>query len=327
MNFKKSFALLLLTIFIIPFNVFAYSDRIIASGENIGITLNSKGVLIVGMYDVDGSLPAKEAGLKSGDVIVSVGEKKVDNIEKMASLINDNGKESVKIGYLRDGKKNLTTLKLYKDDNDVYKTGLYVKDSITGIGTLTYIDPESKIFGALGHEILEQTTGILLEIKDGKIFNSTVTGIVPSSDGNPGEKEAKYDTETTIGTAFSNTTQGVFGKYTSELPKKDTYKVAKKSDIKLGEAKILTVLNGNEVKEYEVRITKIDKDNDKNKNFVFEIVDKELLDKTNGIIQGMSGSPIIQGDYIIGAVTHVVVDNPHKGYGIFIVNMLEEGEK
>ena len=327
MNFKKSFALLLLTIFIIPLNVFAYSDRIIASGENIGITLNSKGVLIVGMYDVEGSSPAKESGLKSGDVIVSIENKKVDNIEKMASLINEYGKENIEIDYLRNGKKNSTALKLYKDDNNVYKTGLYVKDSMTGIGTLTYIDPESKIFGALGHEILEQTTGILFEIKDGKIFNSTVTGVVPSSDGNPGEKEAKYDAENTIGTAFSNTTQGVFGKYTNELPKKDTYKVARKSDIKLGDAKILTVLTGNEVKEYEVRIIKIEKGDNKNKNFVFEIIDKELLDKTNGIIQGMSGSPIIQGDYIIGAVTHVVVDNPHKGYGIFITNMLEEGEK
>lgn len=308
-----------------PLSVLAYSDRVLVGGENIGITLNTPGILIVGMYDVEGTSPAEDAGLKTGDVITTINKQKVSDIEDMAAKINDAG-ESVSVGYERDGKKKTATLKLYKDDNDVYKTGLYVKDSVTGIGTLTYIDPESKIFGALGHEILEQTTGQILEIKDGKIFNSTVTGVIPSSDGNPGEKQARYDASKTVGDVDSNTAQGVFGKYTSELPKKDTYKVARPSDIKEGEAKILTVLDGTTIKEYEIRITKVNKDKDKNKNFVFEIVDKELLDKTNGIIQGMSGSPIIQGDFIIGAVTHVVVDNPHKGYGIFITNMLEEGE-
>ena len=326
-NFKNTFILLLLTLFIIPSSVFAYSDRVIVGGENIGITLNSKGVLIVGDYNVNNTSPAEEAGLKSGDIITTIGKEKIKNIEDMASKINNSKSEDVLVGYLRGGKKEETHLKLYKDENNVYKTGLYVKDSVTGIGTLTYIDPESKIFGALGHEILEQTTGKILEIKDGKIFDSTVTGVVPSSDGNPGEKQAKYDASKVVGDAYSNTTQGVFGTYTSELPKKDTYKVARPSDIKTGKAYILTVLNGTEIKKYEVNITSVNKDNSKTKNFVFEIIDKELLDKTNGIIQGMSGSPIIQNDYIIGAVTHVVVDNPHKGYGIFITNMLEEGEK
>jgi len=326
-NLKKTFILLFLTLFIIPTNALAYSERILVGGENIGITLNSSGILIVGTYDTGDRSPASDAGLKAGDMIVSINDKKVNSIEDMASKINDSNKEAVDVEYIRDGKKKSTTLKLYKDDNDVYKTGLYVKDSVTGIGTLTYIDPETKIFGALGHEILEQTTGKMLEIKDGKIFDSTVTGVIPSSDGNPGEKQAKYDASKTVGDAYSNTTQGVFGKYTSELPKRDTYKVAKPSDVKEDEAKILTVLEGNTINEYEIRITKVNNDDDKTKNFVFEIIDKELLDKTNGIIQGMSGSPIIQGDYIVGAVTHVVVDDPHKGYGIFIVNMLEEGEK
>ncbi len=326
-NFKKTFILLLLTLFIIPSKAFAYSDRVIAGGETIGITLNANGVLIVGIYDVNDFSPAKDAGLKEGDIITSVEKRKVSNIEDMAAKINDSNKESVSLEYKRDGKKNTTTLKLYKDENDVYKTGLFVRDSVTGIGTLTYIDPNTKVFGSLGHEILEQTTGKILEIKDGKIFESTVTGVVPSSDGDPGEKQARYNASKTMGDVSTNTTKGVFGSYTSELPKKATYKVAKKDDIKLGEAHILTVLDGTLVKPYEIRITKINDDSDKTKNFVFEIVDKELLDKTNGIIQGMSGSPIIEGDYIIGAVTHVVVDNPHKGYGIFITNMLEEGEK
>lgn len=325
-NFKKTVIMLLLSFFIIPINALAYSDKIIASGENIGITLNSDGVLIVGVYDVDGKNPATEAGLKTGDVITEVNKKEVNSIEDMASKINDSSDGSVNVGYMRNGKKQTATLKLTKDENDVYKTGLYVKDSVTGIGTLTFIDPETKLFGALGHEIQEQTTGKLLEIKDGKIFESTVTGVVPSSDGNPGEKQAKYDASKTTGDVAENTTQGIFGTYTNEIPNRDTYKVAKPSDIKTGKAKILTVLDGKEIKEYEINITKINKKEQKNKNFIFEITDKDLLDKTNGIIQGMSGSPIVQGDYIIGAVTHVVVDNPHKGYGIFITNMLEEAE-
>jgi len=325
-NLKKTVIMLLLSFFIIPINALAYSDKIIASGENIGITLNSDGVLIVGIYDVDGKSPATEAGLKAGDVITDVNKKEVNSIEEMASKINDSNDGSVNVGYMRNGKKQTATLKLYKDENDVYKTGLYVKDSVTGIGTLTFIDPETKLFGALGHEIQEQTTGKLLEIKDGKIFDSTVTGVIPSSDGNPGEKKAKYDASKITGDVAENTTQGIFGTYTSDISNKNTYTVAKPSDIKTGKAKILTVLDGKEVKEYEINITKINKKQQKNKNFVFEITDKDLLDKTNGIIQGMSGSPIVQGDYIIGAVTHVVVDNPHKGYGIFITNMLEEAE-
>lgn len=325
-NFKKTVIMLLLSFFIIPINALAYSDKIIVGGENIGITLNSDGVLIVGVYDVDGKNPATDAGLKTGDVITEVNKKEVNDIEDMASKINDSNDGSVNVGYMRNGKKQTATLELSKDENGIYKTGLYVKDSVTGIGTLTFIDPETKLFGALGHEIQEQTTGKLLEIKDGKIFDSTVTGVVPSSDGNPGEKRAKYDASKTTGDVAENTTQGIFGTYTNEMPNKDTYKVAKPSDIKTGKAKILTVLDGKEIKEYEINITKINKKEQKNKNFIFEITDKDLLDKTNGIIQGMSGSPIVQGDYIIGAVTHVVVDNPHKGYGIFITNMLEEAE-
>lgn len=326
-NFKKTIFVLFLSFIILPISALAYSDRVIVGGENIGITLNSSGILIVGVYGVDGKTPGVDAGLKSGDIITSIDDKSVKNIEDMASKISDAKDSSVKVGFLRDSKKQSATLKLYKDEKGVYKTGLYVKDSVTGIGTLTFIDPNSKIFGALGHEIQEQTTGKLLEIKDGKIFDSTVTGVIPSSNGNPGEKQAEYDSSKTTGDVYSNTSQGIFGNYTDELPKKDTYEVAKPSSVKTGKAKILTVLDGTEVKEYEINITKVNRDNQKTRNFVFEITDSELLSKTNGIIQGMSGSPIIQNDKIIGAVTHVVVDNPHKGYGIFITNMLEKAEE
>ena len=325
-KFKKSFFLLLLFLFIIPINVFAYSDKIIVGGQNIGISLNSKGVLIVGTYEVNGTSPAKEAGLKTGDIIEKINGNNISNIEQMATEINKIKEEKISLTYLRDNKEKETTLNLYKDDNDIYKTGLYVKDSVTGIGTLTFIDPNTKIFGALGHEIQEQTTGKIFEIKDGTIFSSKVTDVVPSSDGSPGEKRAEYDKADITGQVNENTTQGIFGEYTAEISGGKTYNVAEPNEIKKGNAKILTVLNGTEIKEYEINITQINSEKQKNKNFVFEITDKELLNKTNGIIQGMSGSPIIQGDNIIGAVTHVVIDNPHKGYGIFITNMLEEAE-
>ena len=325
-KFKKSIFLLLLFLFIIPINVFAYSDKIIVGGQNIGISLNSKGVLIVGTYEVNGTSPAKEAGLKTGDIIEKINGNQISNIEQLATEINKVKEEKISLTYLRDNKEKETTLNLYKDENNIYKTGLYVKDSVTGIGTLTFIDPNTKIFGALGHEIQEQATGKIFEIKNGTIFSSKVTDVVPSSDGSPGEKRAEYDKEDITGEVKENTTQGIFGEYTAEISSGKTYNVAEPSEIKKGNAKILTVLNGTEVKEYEINITQINSEKQKNKNFVFEIIDKELLNKTNGIIQGMSGSPIIQGDNIIGAVTHVVIDNPHKGYGIFITNMLEEAE-
>lgn len=325
--FKKIIIALLL-MFIIPINAVAYSDKIIAGGENIGITLNFRGVLIVGSYNVNGENLAKKANLKNGDIITKINNNQINNIDEMAEQINEVAKNNlpIKITFVRNNEEKNTTLNLTKDENGIYKTGLYVKDSISGIGTLTFIDPITKNFGALGHEIEEQSTGKLLEIKDGKIFESKVTGIIPSTDGSPGEKKAEYNPNKIEGTVKENTTQGVFGKYEHDISNRKTYKVAKKDDVKTGEAKILTVLNDNDIKEYNIKIIQINNTESKNKNFIFEITDKVLKDKTNGIIQGMSGSPIIQGDYIVGAVTHVVVDNPLKGYGIFITNMLEEAE-
>ena len=331
---KKAFILFLLTFISIPSIAFAYSDYIIASGENIGIELKSKYVMVVGTYEVNSKNPAKEAGLKIGDQITSIDGQEITDIESMVAQIKA-PKESIRITYLRGDKLLNTTsdivkgpntnLKLYKDENNVYKTGLYVKDSITGIGTLTFIDPNTKLFGALGHEITERTTGKILEIKDGKIYNSTVTGVEPSSNGTPGEKNARFYSDEIKGTIFENTNQGIFGNYKKDIHTTKLYKVAQDYEIKKGKAQLLTVLNGNEIKAYDIEILKINKNQD-TKNILFEVTDPELLKVTNGIVQGMSGSPIIQGDYIIGAVTHVVVDNPQKGYGIFITNMLEEAE-
>lgn len=324
---KNSILLILTVSLLLPTRILAYSEYIIAGGENIGIELNSKGIIIVGTYEVDGKNPAEEANLHVGDIITSINNSKVATIKEMLTEIDKlNDVSSVSINYLRGSKTYSTTLKLIKDSNDVYKTGLYVKDSITGVGTLSFIDPNTKLYGALGHEIIEKSTGQKLEIKDGKIYNSTVTSITPSDDGNPGEKNVRYDSSIVYGDVKENTSSGIFGSYTDTLPDKKLYKVAEPSQVKTGSAKILTVLSGEEVKEYDINIISVSKEDKETKNILFEITDSELLEKTGGIVQGMSGSPIIQGEYIIGAVTHVVIDNPKRGYGIFIVNMLEEAE-
>ena len=323
-KFKKACLTLLLSLFIIPINALAYSDYVIAGGENIGIELKAKGIIVVGVYKVGDNYPASEAGIKVGDIITSINDEVVANISELSSKINTRGEDNIKIGYIRNNISDYTNLKLYKD-NDVYKTGLYVKDSISGIGTLTYIDPNTRLFGALGHEIIEKSTGKILEVKDGKIYASSVTNIEPSVNGVPGEKNAKLNSDEILGDIFENTSKGIFGNYKLETNTSKLYKVGKISDIKKGDAIIRTVINKENVEEFTINIIKIN-NNGETKNIVFEITDKKLLEKTGGIVQGMSGSPIIQGDFIIGAVTHVVVDDTTKGYGILITNMLEEAE-
>ena len=323
-NLKKT-TITILTSFIMPISILAYSDYIIAGGENVGMEIKSNGIMVVGLYEIDGKYIASEAGIKIGDIITSIDNKQVNTIEDMTKIIS-NANDKIEIGFIRNDKKDHTTLELTKDENNVYKTGLYVKDQIKGIGTLTYIDPNTKLFGALGHEIIEKSTMKILEVKEGKLYNSTVTTIEPSRDGNPGEKNAVFK-ETTIGDIKENTNKGIFGTYNEKIPEKKLYKVAHKEDIKTGEAKILTVLENEEIQEFTINILKISDSKEKTKNLLFEITDKSLLEKTGGIIQGMSGSPIMQNNKIIGVVTHVIVDNPNTGYGLFITTMLEEGEK
>ena len=324
-KFKIQTLIFLLTLFIIPQSLLAYSDKIIASGETVGIRLNTDGILIVGSYEINGHNPLVEAGLKSGDIINQINTKEVHTVEEMVNTISNCNCDSLKVSYIREDKEQNTTLNLY-EDNGIMKTGLYVKDSVSGVGTLTFIDPNTKLFGVLGHEIADSTTGEIIDIKDGTIFDSKITSITRSSNGTPGEKNAVLYSDKVEGDVFENTNKGIFGNYTSNINDSKLYNVANIDDIKIGDATILTVLDGVEVGEFSIKILSINKTKDKLKNIQFEITDKELLKKTNGIVQGMSGSPIIQGDNIVGAVTHVVVDDPHKGYGILITNMLEEAE-
>ncbi len=322
---KSLIAIFLVATFIMPQSLLAYSKYIVAGGENIGLQIKNNGIIVAGFYKVGDVYPGKEALLQKGDTIVEVDGVLVYSIDDFIGTIKNSDGKSLKLVYQRNNKKETTTLNLIADEG-VVKTGLYVKDMVSGIGTLTFIDPNTKLYGALGHEVLETSSGTMINVKDGKIYNSVVTSIDKSIRGDPGAKNANVDSSKIYGNITENTTSGVFGKYTKEINENNLYEVADYTDIKTGDAKIITVLNGEEKKEYNINILKVNADKNNNKNILFEVTDKELINKTGGIVQGMSGSPIIQENKIIGAVTNVVVNNPKRGYGILITSMLWEAE-
>ena len=323
--FFKNIKLIFISIMLLtmPINALAFSDYIYASGKSIGINIKLKGIMVVGLYEVNSVSPGVIAKINLGDRIIKVNNNEVNSIKEMTDAISkSNNKDSVEITYLRNNKEYKTNLELI-NDNGIYKTGLYVKDTISGVGTLTYIDPGTMMYGALGHEIIDRNTKTIVDIDNGKIFKSSVTGITKSTNGNPGSKNALYYNDVVYGNINKNTHSGIFGNFSANT---DNLKLYKVSNPVLGDAKILTVIDSDTIKEYSINITKINEFKE-TKNILFDITDTELLNKTGGIVQGMSGSPIIQGDNIVGSVTHVVVDNPEKGYGIYITNMLTEAEK
>ena len=321
MKFKKRLLILFFTLIILPINTLAYSKYLVPGGENLGINIKNEGILIVGFYDVD-----SKTDLQIGDIIVSINEEKVTSVSEMVNLIKpESDNISLKIGYKRLGNIGYTNLNLKKDKNGIYKTGLYVKDSVTGIGTLTFIDPLTNKYGALGHSITDSKTNIKFEIRDGKIFKADVTNIDKSIDGKTGEKNAKFYFDTNFGTIEKNLDTGIYGIYTKKYDKNEVLSVASISEIELGQATIKTTLDDNRVKDFNIEIINID-ESSPTKNILFKITDENLLLKIGGIVKGMSGSPIIQNNKIIGAVTHTVISDNTKGYGISIIKMLESME-
>lgn len=313
--------LLIAIILLMPFNVFAYSDFIIPGGETIGISVNNDGVVVMGFYKVNNDYI--NSFLEVGDNIIYVNDEEVDNIEELSNLIEKNiNDNSVSIIYVRDGVEHEGLLELRLVDG-IYKSGLYIKSNVVGIGTVTYIDGD--IYGALGHVINFGSINKKVEIKDGMAFFSDVTNFIRSRNGNPGSKSADIIYDKEFGSIDSNTNYGIYG-YVKSKNDKELMEVGKLNDVMLGSASIYTTNLDDEVIEYEIKILEIDKES-KDKNFYFEVVDKDLLEMSGGIVQGMSGSPIIQNDKIIGAVTRVLIDDVKKGYGISIVTMLEEGDK
>ena len=322
---KNIIAILIIATFIMPQTVLAYSKYIVAGGENIGLQINNNGVIVAGFYKIDDTYPGHDANLQKGDIIIKSGDTPIKTIDDFIDIIKYNETDSINLTYVREGNINNTNLKLIKKDG-IVKTGLYVKDMVSGIGTLTFIDPNTKLYGALGHEVVESSSGVLLDVKDGKIYESTVTSIDKSTRGEPGAKNASVNSNNVYGNIIENTKTGVFGTFDGIINTQKLYKVASYKDIKLKEAKIITVLDGNNKKEYSINILKVNNSKNDNKNILFEITDQNLINKSGGIVQGMSGSPIVQDNCIIGAVTNVVVNNPLRGYAVLITSMLEEAE-
>ncbi len=315
--------LLILSLLFLPLKIYAYSDYVVLGGKTLGIKVDTKGVMVIGFYKVNGKYNKGNPALANGDYIIKINDIEVSDVNSLSNAIEKFiGDDEVNVTFIRNGIEKKTKLDLISVDG-VIKTGLFVKSSIMGIGTLSYIDPNTLIYGALGHEIVESNTNERVEIKEGTIFNSFVTGIEKSVIGTPGSKIAKFNYNYEFGNVVKNTRYGIFGIYNDKIDQNNLIKIG---NAKIGNAKIKTVLNGEKEEEFNIEITKINESSDI-KNITFKIDDDRLLSLTGGVIQGMSGSPIIQNDTLVGTLTHVIVDNPYSGYGIFIQKMLEEGER
>ena len=312
----------LLCIFLFPIAAEAYSNKILVGGESIGINIHSKGVYIVGFYKVNGKNIGEDAGFLKGDIILRVNDKDINSINSLNDSFNN--VDSYNFTVLRNNREVSINFKPMVEDNMI-KTGLFVKDEIRGIGTLSYIDPETRIYGSLGHEIVDSSTDMIFSIDNGFIYDSMVYDISRSVEGEAGGKNANVDTSNVLGNILDNDITGIYGFMDKINDNKDLIEVGSISDIKKGDAIIKTVIDGKKVEDFSINIKSID-EFEKVKNIFFEITDKKLLSKAGGIVQGMSGSPIIQDNKIIGVVNYVVVDNPKLGYGIFITRMLEEGD-
>lgn len=311
--------ILLCLILFIPFNVLAYSEYIIPGGETIGINIDSEGIVVMGFYKVDGNYINQS--LEIGDRIISVNGNIVNSVSELTKVLESNV-DNIRIEYIRDNIKYESDFELKMIDG-IYKSGLYIRSNVVGIGTLTYID--NNVYGALGHVVNYSGISERVEIKDGNTYFSDVTNFIKSRNGSPGSKNANIFYDKKFGSIESNTSYGIYGIVEGNIDK-DKMSIGYMEDVMLGSASIYTTNTLDEVKEYEIKIIEIDKES-KEKNIYFQITDEELLEMSGGIVQGMSGSPIIQNNKIIGAVTRVLVDDVTKGYGISIITMLEEGDK
>ena len=297
-------------------------ETLTAGGIPFGVRFYSEGIVVVGFTEVETSLgtrtPAYDAGLRLGDVITHVSGCPVKTSEEMIRLIEDSG-PSVEITYVRDGDESTVTLipSLSARDGRM-KTGMWIRDTTAGIGTVTYINPETGEFAGLGHGICDTETGDLLTMERGTVVDVRLTGISRGISGTPGELRGYFMSDKT-GVLLGNTECGVYGVFTD--PPSDGLEdipVGTRWDVAEGDAVIRCTLDDCGPMEYSVRISAIRRDSRDNRSFTVEVTDPQLLEKTGGIIQGMSGSPILQNGRLIGAVTHVLISDPAKGYGIFI---------
>lgn len=305
-------------------------------GQSIGVKLNTIGVLVVGHHQVQAAegrvSPGELAGIKKGDIITEINGQQIEKMADVGDLVKQAGTDgkALDIVIKRDNEKIKTKLQPMKDVNEnTYKLGLYIRDSAAGIGTMTFYHPQSKKYGALGHVISDMDTKKPIVVEDGQIVRSTVTSIEKGGKGNPGEKLARFSADReVIGTISRNSPFGIFGELNKEIANGVLDKplsIALSHQVKEGPAKILTVVDDDEVNLFDIEIVStIPQKFPATKGMVIKITDPELLEKTGGIVQGMSGSPIIQDNKLVGAVTHVFVNDPTSGYGVHIEWMLNE---
>ena len=302
-------------------------------GSNIGIKINTKGVLVVGHSDIEKDntrveSPAKTSGIELGDILIKINGEEIENSKDLSSKIKTVDKDKIEVEYIRNGIAQSKDINLLIED-DEYKLGLWVRDSTAGIGTLTFFDKNTKRFGALGHPITDGDTDKPFTISEGNLLNSSVISVRKGEKGSPGELKGLFVNEKdSLGKIEKNTETGIFGegkdKLINEIFNKPL-KVAFRNDIKEGPAKIITTIDEEGPKLYDIEIIKLlPQDKPGPKSMVIKVIDEELLEKTGGIVQGMSGSPIIQDDKLIGAVTHVLINKPDVGYGIYIEWMLKD---
>lgn len=303
--------------------------KVSVSGESFGIKLYTDGVIIVGIRDVETDKgkcnPAKEAGLEKGDIIIEINGKKVYSADSVTDILNDNNGKDYKITVKRNGNYKEFLLKpAYSSSQGCYKVGLWVRDSTAGVGTITYYDKSNNTVSALGHPITDVDTNEIMPILDGEAVSATVTKIYKSKAGEAGSLCCEF-TNDIIGTLKKNCQSGIYGKYTCTLKNTYEYEVASPNEIVRGPVQILCTIDSGKAKFYNAQISRISyRENKKGKNMVVKITDERLLEKTGGIVQGMSGSPIIQNGKLVGALTHVIVDSPEKGYAIFAQDMVDE---
>lgn len=302
-------------------------QKVVPCGQPFGVKIFTRGVVVIGISDVKthGGVenPAKKVGLKKGDIILKVNQEEIKNNDQLIALVQANNDKDLIFEVLRGNMLFEITIRPVLGDDNLYHLGMWVRDSSAGIGTLTFFNKETKAFAGLGHGICDVDTGELLPLSRGEIVKASINGIVKGHKGVPGELKGYFIDSDSIGELFNNTECGVFGLLREDLSALEPINLAMKQQVKTGRAKILTTIEGVTPNFYDINIESINyNERQPSKNMIIKITDERLLDTTGGIIQGMSGSPIIQNDMLVGAITHVFVNDPQKGYGIFAENML-----
>lgn len=308
--------------------------KVIPTGNLIGLKLYTNGALVIGTTEVKNienkiEKPYESINIKEGDTILEVDHQEIDSTQTLQKIVNESNGRDIEIKYARAGETYTANIKPANTAKDEYKLGLWIRDSASGVGTMAFYEPESKKFAALGHGISDGDTGELLDIQTGELVNSKIVSVSKGRKGIPGEIKGSIAKQATIGTVMQNTNFGIFGSLNENIITNNKYsaglEIALRDEIELGEATILSTVNNNDIQEYKVEITSIDSENNSNnKSMQIKITDEKLLNNTGGIICGMSGSPIIQNNKIVGALTNVLVSDPQIGYGVFADIMIKE---